>query len=312
MNNTNSASPVVVVIGAMSLDIVATAADSAIVDDSTPGTVQLVAGGVGRNIAEGLSRLSVNSRFHSLIGQDLPGDQVMRLSADAGLATNRVVRDVSGSTPVYVSMNDEHGGMLHAISDMALLDECRPERFALLASDLDGAELCIVDSNMPLQVIQWIVDNNRDTPVVAEAVSVTKCERLTSVLPCLDMIKVNRKEAARLVSADVTVEPEHLASRLLATGVQSVLITLGKCGVLYASVDDSKVVMQSRPSSATQINGVNGAGDSLLAGFLAARLYGESIESQLTWGSEAARLSLMSQNACSERLSLNHLQQSSL
>lgn len=309
MDSESRKPPEAVVVGAMSLDILAMAETSADTDDSTPGTVRLVAGGVGRNIAEGLARLSVSCRLHSLIGQDLSGDQVLAFCRSAGLPTDRVVRDQKGSTAVYIAMNNNNGSLLHAVADMSLIERCRPEHFPHLQSDINHCDVCIVDANLPEAVIAWIVGHAAATPVVAEAVSVSKCQRLVRVLSRLDLLKVNLKEAATMARADTSHSPEQLAAMLLKTGLKSVLITLGAGGVLYASMEPGRFSSTRYPSTASIINSVNGAGDALLAGFIAARQYGADVHKQLAWGTEAARLSLLSQNACSELLTVERLRE---
>ncbi|MEM7256938.1 MAG: PfkB family carbohydrate kinase [Pseudomonadota bacterium] len=299
----------VVVVGGMNLDVLATAGHNARADDSTPGSVRFLAGGVGRNIAESLTRLKVNCCLHSAIADDVAGDQLLRLCNAAKMTTDRVVRIVGRTTPVYVAVNQSGGDLLHAVSDMSLLDSLCADDLPALAADIQHSAFCVVDANLPESLITHIViGSGTETLMVAEAVSVSKCRRLAAVLPALHLLKVNHKEAATLAGLDESLPSEALARALLALGPSGVLMTLGAQGVLFATVNNGSVSVAIAPAPITQLVSVNGAGDNLLAGFLAARLAGYGIEQQLSWGVEAARLSLQSFSACSDQLSLEHMQ----
>lgn len=297
----------VIVVGATNLDIVATANRGLKVDDSTPGAVRFTAGGVGRNIAEGLSRLSVDCCFYSVVGDDTPGEMVLDMCRSAGLSVDRVVSCRDERTPVYVSINENTGTMRHAVSDMSLIDHSNMEQFPTLKDDIVNSDLCVIDANLPVALIEQIARHCRDTPVAAEAVSVSKCQKLSEVLSAVSLLKANFKEAAQLAGVGENTSVEQIARALLRQGPSAVLITLGADGVMAASLNNEKLLTQFVSAPEARLVSINGAGDALLAGFIAARLSGLDLQGQLQWGAEAARLSLQSTNACSELLTREHL-----
>ncbi len=61
------------IIGGANADIVATTFNHFVPNDSNPGTIRLVAGGVGRNIAHNLALLGNEVVFLSLFGGDTFG-----------------------------------------------------------------------------------------------------------------------------------------------------------------------------------------------------------------------------------------------
>lgn len=52
---------------------------------SNPGRVQQHWGGVGRNIAEALTRLTLHPFFISAVGNDIPGTQLLEYSRSIGM-----------------------------------------------------------------------------------------------------------------------------------------------------------------------------------------------------------------------------------
>ena len=70
--------PRVAVVGGVVLDLVAKpAAADAPLRTSNPGTLVTGCGGVGQTIARALGKFGVDVEFHSVIGDDLVGRQVM-------------------------------------------------------------------------------------------------------------------------------------------------------------------------------------------------------------------------------------------
>jgi pseudouridine kinase len=305
----NTWSATVTVVGAMNLDIVAMAQHPVAGDDSTPGRVRIVAGGVGRNIAENLARLSVDCRLRSVVGDDFAGELLLSQCRAAGLNTQGVACSPDHATPVYVSMNDSAGAMLHAVSDMALIDQCSADRLPLLAQDIQASDLCVIDANLSEELIGQVAGHCGDVALVAEAVSLSKCTRLASVLPRLHLLKLNLSEARHLVGANDDMSLDSLAASLLAMGPASVLISFGADGALYATEDDGRRLMHREAAPVARVVNANGAGDALLAGFIVAGLAGYDTITRLQWGTEAARLTLESDHACSQALTLRHLEQ---
>ncbi|OED44620.1 hypothetical protein AB833_01120 [Chromatiales bacterium (ex Bugula neritina AB1)] len=292
------------VIGAMNLDVLATSTAAAIADDSNPGETGFYPGGVGRNIAEGLARLGIDVRLMSVIGNDEAGKQLLRQCQRAGLATDGIVQLDQQRTSSYVAINDSDGGMLYAISDMKILDQMTAELFPGLEEQISAATVCVIDCNLPEELISSIVGAAGSCAVVAESVSTAKCHRVKSVLPSLALLKVNRLEAAALVQAPAGVSERELVTALLAMGPQAVLMTLGSRGALFVCEDQ---YCEVAAPVVEHIASVNGAGDALLAGLIAAKMQGRCTREALRWGATAAGLSLSTRSACSELMTIESM-----
>lgn len=300
---TNSNTVQALVVGAMNLDVLAVAGNTAIAADSTPGAVGYYAGGVGRNIAEGLARLRVETRLVSAVGFDGAGQQLLSSCERAGIIIDDIHQLADCQTSSYVAVNDQHGEMLYAISDMRIFDELTPDKFPGLAERVASSQTCVIDCNLPEACIATIVSNVTGK-LIADAVSASKCVRLKKVLPFISLLKVNRLEAATLTSSDETEETDVLLSKLLQAGTESVLMTLGAEGAILASA--SGVTRVDAPR-ASVIRNVNGAGDALLAGVVAAFLHGKAEVEALQWGTKAAGFSLATDSACSEKMTLENM-----
>ena len=67
------------------MDVLAVAGQVSILGDSTPGTATFCAGGVGRNIAEALARLSVSTRLISMVGNDATAERLLNQCRSVGI-----------------------------------------------------------------------------------------------------------------------------------------------------------------------------------------------------------------------------------
>ncbi len=317
--------PKVLVIGAMNMDVQAITSPLAVAGDSTPGSVTSSAGGVGRNIAEGLSRLGIHTTLVTVAGEDDAGRQLLSHCEAAGIKSTVAVSISGCNTPSYVSIIAEDGCLLHAVNDMQMIERLKIEDIPQLDQLIAGSDLCVIDSNLPDRIIQQIALKAARLTIVADAVSVAKCSRLKAILPSIDLLKVNLHEAQALVGSVVTMadgaamennetdtsatsaDIDQLLEQLLTLGPASILLTLGRYGALLATMVNGSVVTRRSPAPDVKIVSVNGAGDALMAGVLAAWLYGRDTDEQLRWGTMCAGFSLTTHKACSEQLSIQSM-----
>ena len=73
-----------VVIGGVNMDIWGRPDGALVMRDSTPGTVRMTPGGVGRNIAHNLCLLGMDVAFVTAMGDDLVGQALMASCTELG------------------------------------------------------------------------------------------------------------------------------------------------------------------------------------------------------------------------------------
>lgn len=96
------------------------------------------------------------------------------------------------------------------------------------------------------------------------------------------IIKPNQEELSELVGRPLPTVAEVLAAaqEIQALGAQNVLVSLGPAGALLLT--ETGKVYQSQAPEGSVVN-PTGAGDSMLAGYLAARAAGETADRSLQW-----------------------------
>lgn len=280
----------VIVCGAINIDLLATAVQEPLRDDSTPGVLHRSAGGVGRNIAENLARLGIEVGLISSVGDDDFGRWIISHNDQAGIDNSGIAVKADLPTSSYTAVHGPDGEMLLAVSDMRLFDQ-----FELPANlTLESSDLLVIDANLPESVIGQLVDGAHLKTIAADAVSCKKCNRLKAYLPQLSLLKVNRAEANTITGCSSDNDGD-LINELLALGVQQVLLSTGEDGAILA--DSNQVVKVASDKDVTVVS-TSGVGDAMFAGVLAARLYGYNAREQLRWGTAAAAATLGVQSAC--------------
>lgn len=111
----------VTVIGGANVDIKGRVSGPFVPATSNPGIVMLSAGGVGRNIAENLSRLGVDVSLVTVLGDDANGQFLRQACASAGIDMSLSLT-AAEATGTYLAVLDEKGEMVSAVSDMRAID----------------------------------------------------------------------------------------------------------------------------------------------------------------------------------------------
>lgn len=294
--------PHVVVIGGANVDVKARTLAPAVPGTSNPGVTTQAPGGVARNIAENLARLGVPTHLIAAVGRDPNGDLLLRETEAAGVDVRNVLRS-DRPTGTYTAVLDERGELVIAVAAMGATDALTPAALNDRRRVLRGASWVIADGNLSTETLTHLLTlcAQGSTPVVFEPVSVPKAGRL---LPALasglapHTVTPNVAELAALVGQDIPNTSDALAGaagQLHAWGVQTVWVRRGERGSLLSTPDGVTEV----PALSAQVADVTGAGDAMLAAYLAALLAGHPPAEAARHGHAAAALTVESTHAVS-------------
>ncbi len=291
----------VVVVGGANTDVVGRSLSAPVARDSNPGAVRVSPGGVGRNIAENLARLGIETQLVTAFGGDHNSVELMRHCRDAGVTIDGsiVCEDLPG--PVYLAILDEAGEMELALSDMRALDRLTPAALEGAVESLRSAALVVCDANLSVESLEWLTTHCR-CPVVVDPVSSAKAPRVRAVLGRLAALKCNAAEATAILetpAAGSEADPGVLAEELVRRGAGIVVVTDGAHGVHVATAEGRT---RLRAPQVDVVN-VTGAGDAFTAGFAAGMLDGADAGEAALWGSAMASLALMSEDTVSAQVS---------
>ena len=192
-------------------------------------------GGKGANQALGLSRLGSTVRFLSVVGQDHYGEQIREHLRDQGLDLSWVHVEPDTPTGLALITVDEAGTRSIVVSPGAnrMLSEDRVDRFL---RDVPCGAVLLTQLEIPLAVVDHLLRQakRKDLRTVLHASPAVQLPR--QLLRLADVLVLNQSELNVISghSAQHLETAAGAAEKLLEEGVGTVLVTMGRRGVLIA------------------------------------------------------------------------------
>ncbi|XP_040294718.1 pseudouridine-metabolizing bifunctional protein C1861.05-like [Bufo bufo] len=326
-----------VVIGGINVDFIAKAAQDNMEfgGQTNPGQVHQSFGGVGRNLADCMSRLGYRPLFISAVGQDDLSDSVFRYCSHMDMMG--VAHLKSHNTATYCAVISGSGELSLGLGDMEIHHQITEKHVSQFADRLCRARLLCIDGNVPVSTIQYVCEIARQNsvPVCYEPTDIDKASKpftsncwtaLTYISPNLKELLAINRTLGYVDDIDIPCELEDIVdtsislSLPLLENIHCVIVTLGAHGVLLCghrregtvslhakdkvSRDDLCAVhYPAAPIPPEEIINVSGAGDSLMAGLLTGVLAEYDTDTCVRIGLLVARHSLRSRGPISQHIS---------
>lgn len=247
--------------------------------DSNIGRVLLRPGGVGRNIAQQIARLTGRCTLLTVFGADALADALCAACARAGIDITHAL-NVEGNTCVYLCLHDETGDMVTAVNDMRLTEKLTATYAEESLGVINASDLCVLDANPPAETIRYLAQH-ASVPLFLDPVSCAKLEKTREILPYLAAVKPNIQEAQAYTGEK---DAKACAKSLIRAGVNRAFVSLGAEGLCYADERQCDVLPVAHFSAAVK----TGAGDALCAGIAVAMAAGENTRECAIYGMQCA------------------------
>ena len=224
-------------------------------------------GGKGINVSTVLTNLNIENTALGFIA-GFTGTEIKRLCSEIGIHCNFITLS-NGTNRINIKLKDYDGTEINgagpAISSEEL-DTLMEQLYKLQSGDtliLAGS----IPSSLPSDIYQRIMNelHNKDVQIVVDA---TK-ELLLKCLPYEPfLIKPNKDELEEIFGVTIATKKEalHYACRLQELGARNVCVSLSGNGAVFISETGECYETDVPPGKL--VNAV-GAGDSMIAGFLA-------------------------------------------
>ncbi|WP_025686425.1 carbohydrate kinase family protein [Paenibacillus maysiensis] len=271
-------------------------------------TRQQSCGGVARNVAENLGRLSQWVSLLTAVGDDAEGEFVVEQS-------NRYIHvvplQVKGepSTGVYTALLDEQGEMIVATAEMEIYDQIRASAILDNAPLITSSGLVLLDTNFSASVLASTIRlcHEHQVPLVVSSVSASKMRKLPRNLNGVEWLVCNVVEAEAFLGLKITDDQQMLEAAQVfhKLGVKHVVLTGGVDSVLFASQGGTHGQIPVQPVQG--IVDVTGAGDAFIAGMIYGIIQGYPMEQICQFGISCAVLTLQTDRTVSDMLTSNTL-----
>lgn len=257
---------------------------------------QLRTAGAESTVAIGLARLGIPVAWAGVVGADALGDRVLRDLGAEGVDLRWAHTDPTAATGFMLRerRTAEHTRVTYYRSDSA--------GSRLMPEDVDAAieaarptlvHLTGITPALSEQAADATIHAVRTAKAVAAQVSVDVNYRATlpgrdraagvlrTLIPDVDVLFVGDDELHTVCDA---ADPERAAALLTEQGPGEVIVKLGANGALASAA--SRLFHESARHVAV-VDAI-GAGDSFVAGYLAAYCLGQDVPTRLRWGATCA------------------------
>ena len=291
------------VIGTVFVDIKGYTTGNFVPAGRNVGRIEQFHGGVGRNIAEDVASLGVQTTFVSLVDEGGMGADVLQHLASRGIDTRYVGTDTQGMG-TWLAIFDEKGEVYANVSRRAVLaplTKLLEEKGEEIIAQSDGI-LLEIDVEEPVVARVFALAEQFGKPVYAVISNISiAMERMPYILRSRCFV-CNRQEAGvffglpeswqfaeEAKDAEVTDPAQMLGimkKETAAMGLEKMVVTMDASGAAF--VDNRTGAAGLCPALPVEVVDTTGAGDAFFAGVAAGLARGESLEAACSLGTRMA------------------------
>ena len=285
----------IVVVGSLNMDLIIRTPRMPIGGETLTGSgFATLPGGKGANQALACARLGSPVRMIGRVGNDAFGKQLRNGLAADGVNVRDVRRSQSAATGIAMILVDENGQNRIILSPGAN-GELSERDVAVHAKVIREASMLVIQLEIPLSTVAKCVAIARQAGVPILLNPGPARPLPPELLANVDIIVPNESEAALLTGIEITDRKSATAAAqaLFASGVKSVLITLGADGVMIVDQQGA------RHQRANKINAVDttAAGDTFIGGLATGLVEGMILDQAVWLGQQASALCVQRQGA---------------
>jgi pseudouridine kinase len=290
----------IVVVGGCAIDVKARSWGPLAPGSDVPGQVKIICGGVGRNLAKNFALLGAKVGLISAVGDDEFGHKLLSDLALAGVNTSETAVMSGSNTAAWVGVLSEQGDLETGVFDSTILSALTPEVIRDNATTMQSADMICVDGTIPRAVIDAVLDSAKGKPLYLNPASVGAARKLVDCYGRFATVIANRLEVEVLTGVKVDSESaaECAARRMVESGVNHAVVTMGADGIIYA---DKLQTLYAKAIPA-QVADTTGAGDALGATFVMSILERRSLGDTIARALRAAAFTVSTEESVSERV----------
>lgn len=251
-------------------------------------------GGKGANQAIAAARLGGDVGFIGSIGDDDFGRSIKKSLLDSGVDTARLCVRPNSATGVALIFSEACGENMIVIAAGAN-DFLLPADIDAAADAIAEASIIVCQFESPVATIERLVNAAKLSGVPVLLNPAPARRMADEMVDGIRFLVPNRQELAHLTGLPTRTlaDVEAAAKALLVRGAESVIVTLGREGVLRASVAGARVF----PAPIVEAVDTTGAGDTFVGGFAAEWCRTSDVDAAISFAQRAAAYSVTGRGA---------------
>lgn len=251
-------------------------------------------GGKGANQAIAAARLGGDVGFIGSIGDDDFGRSIRKSLLDSGVDTARLCVRPNSVTGLALIFSEACGENMIVIAAGAN-DFLLPADIDAAADAIAEASIIVCQFESPVATIERLVTVAKLSGVPVLLNPAPARRMADEMVDGIRFLVPNRQELAHLTGLPTRTlaDVEAAAKALLVRGAESVIVTLGREGVLRASVAGARVF----PAPIVEAVDTTGAGDTFVGGFAAEWCRTSDVDAAISFAQRAAAYSVTGRGA---------------
>lgn len=282
------------VLGSINIDLTTVADEIPRVGETVIGkSFNQYPGGKGANQAVCAAKLRTPVRFLGKVGNDANGDFMLKKMSESGVDISRIEKSEETTGMAAISVDSNGQNSIIVVSGANFSIDC-----GYINRNTDSIKECDIilsQHETPINATEYAFKTAKSfnkmtvlNPAPAKALSET-------MIPLVDILIPNEHELSRIsgLPCKSIDEISKAASALRSSGLKTIIVTMGREGVLLA--DDNGI----RTFPAIQIKPVDttAAGDSFIGGFASSFIKDRDMEKAIIFGQLAASYSIQRKGA---------------
>ncbi len=289
------------IVGAAIMDLMGFTNYDIKIADSVPGSWKEAPGGVGRNIAENLTRLGIPTSLITAFGDDPFSKMLIADALQSGIELSHCLHIKGGKAATFLAILDKDHDLHTGIAALDIIQKLDINCLKNRQEILEDASIIIADTNIPKATLKWLSENPSLPQVYLDLVSMKLAEKVKSFYGNFHSIKANKYEAELLTGITLNTKEDFkfAAEKMIDQGLERIFITAGADGVFYSDKNDmgwAKPLM-------VEVKNTTGAGDAFMSGIAFASIHHQPIIKCAYSGLAAAAIALKSTKAVNPEIS---------
>ena len=255
------------------------------------GRVEIVHGGVGRNVAEDIANVGIPPRFVSMVDNTAQGAEVLR-NLQGRRVDTKYVSVVPDGMGIWLAVMDHTGDVVGSISKWPKMDAMLKQLEEQGDKIFEDATSLVIEIDIDQEVAEAACRfaEKHGVPVYALVANMSIALQRRDLIQKTSCFICNQQEAGIFFMADfselgLAEMAEELQRRIQAAGLQAMVVTMGALGAVWAEADGQYGVCPAVP---VQVCDTSGAGDAFCAGVSVGLSYGKSLQEACEIGSRLA------------------------
>lgn len=267
------------------------------------GRIEIVHGGVARNVAENLALLGIKPEFVTTLGQDSVSDMVAMRLCENNVSLTYSGKYANNAIGMWLAILGNSGQLLGSISqlaDMQLLEDLILEKLPSITAHIKNIAM---DIDLTPCIAEKIIEHVQKDGVKLYALpgNLTVIKPNPHIFKYMECFICNDIEAGKLLDEEMQPKNiEHSKAMVKALcskfKLKQAVITLGEYGSVYCDPHGNLGYQDIYP---TVVNDTTGAGDAFFSAAVAALIRGNTLAQAVQAGSKLASVILArSENTC--------------